>query len=281
MSIAPAFGAPKSKIVGKFQTTLGKTMNSLPSSLGAKTTMERPEVQQAAPTNGGGFVGAAANINDQQDNISRPTVGADSDYSDGTGGIGKIGQAATAEVKIKATNKANEQMAQTNAQVGAGIQAGMAAADDLQQGVSVSPTLGANGSAQWINSNNNKYHDFDGSYGAQCVDLYNFYMTGFVGGRSSVGQINYAQELWGNHDRGALVQVAKNQTPQMGDIAIWSNGMNGMGGHVAIVAQSNGNGTIRVLNANVATNGGSKGTSVMSNLSTGSLMGYLRPRKLM
>jgi surface antigen len=57
--------------------------------------------------------------------------------------------------------------------------------------------------------------------------------------------------------------------------------MNGMGGHVAIVAQSNGNGTIRVLNANVASNGGSKGTSIMSNLSTGSLLGYLRPKKLM
>lgn len=150
-----------------------------------------------------------------------------------------------------------------------------------QQGVSTSPTMGANGSATWINANNNKYHDFDGAYGAQCVDLYNFYMTGFVGGKSSVGMVNYAQELWGNHDRGALVQVARNQTPQMGDIAIWSNAMNGMGGHVAIVAQANGNGTIRVLNANVASAGGSKGNSVMSNLSTGSLLGYLRPRKLM
>jgi surface antigen len=152
-----------------------------------------------------------------------------------------------------------------------------------QEGVSTSPVQGPNGSAQWINANNNKYHDFDGYYGAQCVDLYNFYMTGFVGGKSSVGMggVGYAQELWGNHDRSTLVQVAKNQTPRMGDIAIWSNGMNGMGGHVAIVAQANGNGTIRVLNANVASNGGSKGTSVMSNLSTGSLLGYLRPRKLM
>lgn len=287
MSIPSAFGAPKSKIVSRFNTNLGKTMQSLPSALGAKTTMARPEVQQAAPVNGGGNIaGAAPNINDQQDSINRPSVGADSDYSDGTEGIAKIGQAATSEVKIKATNKINAQMEANNAQVGvdmASAQAGMGAFDDMQQGVSVAPTVGPNGSAQWINSNNNKYHDFDGYYGAQCVDLYNFYMTGFVGGRSSVGMggVGYAQELWGNHDRGSLVQVAKNQTPQMGDIAIWSNGFNGVGGHVAIVAQSNGNGTIRVLNANVASNGGSKGTSVMSNLSTGSLLGYLRPKKLM
>lgn len=147
-----------------------------------------------------------------------------------------------------------------------------------QQGAS-KPTRGANGSLTWINSNNGKYHDFDGAWGAQCVDLYNFYMTGFVGGRSSVGEVNYAQELWQRHDGGALMQIAKNQRPQMGDIAIWSNAMNGQGGHVAIVAQDNGNGTIRVLNAN-ATSAGPRGNTVMSNLSTGTLLGYLRPRKL-
>jgi hypothetical protein len=149
-----------------------------------------------------------------------------------------------------------------------------------QQGVSTSPVPGKNGSASWINANYNQYHDFDGRYGAQCVDLYNFYMTGFVGGRSSVGQVNYAQELWGRHDTGALVQIARNQKPQMGDIAIWSNSFNGQGGHVAIVSQDNGNGTIRVLNAN-ATSQGSAGRTTMSNLATGTLLGYLRPRKLM
>jgi surface antigen len=149
----------------------------------------------------------------------------------------------------------------------------------LQQGAT-SPTMKSNGSLSWINQNNNKYQDFDGRYGAQCVDLYNFYMTGFVGGESSVGRVDYAQDLWYIHDQKNLVQIAKNQKPRMGDIAIWSNSFNGVGGHVAIVAQDNGNGTIRVLNAN-ATSAGPKGNTVMSNLSTGTLLGYLRPRKLM
>jgi len=286
MSIAPAFGSPKSKIVSNFHTTLGKTFNSLPSALGANTTPERPEQQQAAPTNGGGFVGAAANINDQQTSINAPSVGPDNDYSDGTEGIDRIGKAATAEVTIKAGNKAQQEQEALNAQLNKDMQAGMQTVQagmpgDIQQGVSLSPKLGANNSATWINANNGKYHDFDGYYGAQCVDLYNFYMTGFVGGRASTGTgVNYAQDLWNNHDTGSLVQVARNQTPQMGDIAIWSNGMNGMGGHVAIIAQDNGNGTIRVLNAN-ATSAGPNGSTVMSNLSKGSLMGYLRPRKLM
>lgn len=151
--------------------------------------------------------------------------------------------------------------------------------NSLQQGATT-PTMKPNGSLSWINANNNKYHDFDGAYGAQCVDLYNFYMTGFVGGQSSVGRVSYANELWYIHDTNALVQISKNQKPRMGDIAIWDNSFNGVGGHVAIVAQDNGNGTIRVLNAN-ATSLGSRGNTVMSNLSTGKLLGYLRPRKLM
>lgn len=149
----------------------------------------------------------------------------------------------------------------------------------IQQGATT-PSMKPNGSLSWINQNNNKYHDFDGKYGAQCVDLYNFYMTGFVGGQSSVGRVSYANELWTIHDQSALVRVAKNQKPRMGDIAIWDNSFNGQGGHVAIVAQDNGNGTIRVLNAN-ATSAGSRGNTVMSNFSTGKLLGYLRPRKLM
>lgn len=149
-----------------------------------------------------------------------------------------------------------------------------------QSGVSTSPKLGANGSASWINANNGKYHDFDGAYGAQCVDLFNFYASGFVGANLMMGQAPYAQDLWRVHDRNAFVQIAANQRPQMGDVAIWSNAFNGAGGHVAIVAQDNGNGTIRVLNAN-ATSAGPRGVTVMSNLSTGTLLGYLRPRKLM
>jgi len=411
VSFAPAFGAPKSKIVNRFTQSAGKTIKRLPSRMGTDMAQEQAQqTQQADAVQQQVFNSAPAsqNINDSQEVIRTPNAPQEMEAtSDGTEGISRIGQAATAEAKIRAANRQrqtsnssvggasigdfngggdgsgldNDQLnnARLIAQVGRqrgmsdeDIQIALATAlaesglrnvnygdrdsvglfqqrtsqgwgstqqimdpnysagkfyDTLrttgrgatpwqtaqnvqrsafadgsnyqaqwgkaqaafksiyqpsgQQGVSTSPVPGKNGSATWINNNINKYHDFDGRYEAQCVDLYNFYMTGFVGGKSSVGMVNYAQELWGSHDRGALVQVARNQKPQMGDIAIWSNAMNGMGGHVAIVAQDNGNGTIRVLNANVASNGGSKGTSVMSNLSTGTLLGYLRPRKLM
>ena len=406
MAIAPAFGAPKSKIVGRFSNTAGKTLSKLPSSMSSMKAQEQVQVQhqQAAPSVMPMGLGAASSINDQQEAIATPQAQADQEPIEGTGGIDRIGKAATAEARIRANNRnaqANssasalgavsgdfsgmgdgsgldaEQLeyARTIANIGkqrghsdediqialmtalaeSGLrnvnygdrdsvglfqqrtsqgwgsiqqimdpsysagkfydglkgvgggtawqraqavqrsafadgsnyqaqwgkaQAAFKSIYSPQQGVSTSPVPGKNGSATWINSNYNQYHDFDGRYGAQCVDLYNFYMTGFVGGRSSVGQVNYAQELWGRHDTGSLVQVARNQKPQMGDIAIWSNSFNGQGGHVAIVAQDNGNGTIRVLNAN-ATSQGSAGRTTMSNLSTGTLLGYLRPRKLM
>lgn len=289
MSI-PAWGGtptPKTSRIGSnFSASVSNTMKALPSRMGGNSA------QAFAPQRAGiqDNSSAVAPVNVmQQDVIQTPTAGVDIYEPTGTKGIAGIGQAANNEVNIRLGNKQEQQQKEFDAQ----MNSEMAGATDKlnnawatnggQEGVSLSPKLGANGSASWINANNNKYHDFDGWYGAQCVDLYNFYMTGFVGGRSSVGMggVGYAQELWGNHDRGSLVQVAKNQKPQMGDIAIWSNAMNGMGGHVAIVAQDNGNGTIRVLNANVASNGGSKGTSVMSNLATGTLMGYLRPKKLM
>lgn len=166
----------------------------------------------------------------------------------------------------------------SNYQKHAGMAAGLWDTYNRDGGISTAPVTGSNGSASWINANIGKYHDYDKAYGAQCVDLYAFYTSGFAGG-TPYG-VGYAQELWGNHDSKAYVKIAGNQRPQMGDVAIWSNGMNGMGGHVAIVSQDNGNGTIRTLSAN-STAAGSNGNTVMINLSKGSLLGYLRPRKLM
>src|SRR4030095_3401691 len=289
MSMTFAATKPKqSKIGGNFSNYIGNVSKKLPSRIGGNETNEIIEQRQALPT--GNSYTSAPQTGEQKDSISVPQAGPDIYGATGTEGIARIGKAATQEVQVQVQQKrASEEKAlqdQLNAQMkqaGQTVQNGLPTGNEWggQQGASISPTIGANGSASWINANNGRYHDFDGAFGAQCVDLYNFYMTGFVGGRSSVGQVNYAYELWNKHDTSALVQIARNQKPQMGDIAIWSNAMNGVGGHVAIVSQDNGNGTIRVLNANVASNGGSRGTSVMSNLSTGTLLGYLRPRKLM
>ena len=277
---------PQSKIASRFSARNAKTVSQLPNRLGGVNDQQFVE-QRSAVESGSNYAANPAVTEFQESQVKRPEAPVDIYGASGTDGISRLGKAATSQVNVQVAAQNKKQREAENAQIQAGYaQAGQAINNNMnwsqnaQQGASLAPVMGSNGSASWINSNNGKYHDFDGALGAQCVDLYNFYMTGFVGGRSSVGQVNYAQELWQVHDRSALVQVARNQKPQMGDIAIWSNAMNGMGGHVAIVAQDNGNGTIRVLNAN-ATSAGPRGNTIMSNLSTGTLLGYLRPRKLM
>lgn len=283
-----AFGdspfAPTNKLVARYNTHANSTIGKLPTKLGSDSVPV--EQQQAAPMDGS-TMSARPTAADQPDSINSPQAGQDLYASDGTQGIRAMGTAATNQVKIEKQNEVDKANAETNKgiqdQFNSGVTSVGAALDkNSQQGVSLAPKLGANNSATWINNNVGLHHDYDGQYGAQCVDLYNFYMTGFVGGKASAGTgVQYAEQLWNNHDTSALVQVAKNQTPQMGDVAIWSNGLNGIGGHVAIVAQPNTNGTIRVLNANAANGGGSTGVTVMTNISTGTLLGYLRPRKLM
>lgn len=148
----------------------------------------------------------------------------------------------------------------------------------LNEGARSAPKLTGNGSASWITSNANKYLDYDGQYGAQCVDLYDFYTTGFVGGQAPM--VGYANEIWNNYDQKAYARVANNQVPQMGDVAVWGKGGSTPMSHVGIIIQDLGNGYVKTLSNN-ATSQGNKGTSAVVTLSKSALMGYLRPRKLM
>jgi hypothetical protein len=129
----------------------------------------------------------------------------------------------------------------------------------------------------WLNANNNKYIDYDGAYGAQCVDLYDTYTQNFVGGKPIM--VGYAPEIYNHYDSNAYNRLGNNAPSRMGDVAIWGQGPYTPSGHVAIVVGDNGNGTLRVLQSN-ATNLGSRGNSIISNISKSALIGYLRPKKL-
>lgn len=136
---------------------------------------------------------------------------------------------------------------------------------------------GPPGLQNWINAHNNKYLDYDGAYGAQCVDLYSYYTSGFVGGKPL--PVGYAPEIYNNYDSGVYNRYGSNTAARMGDVAIWGRGPYTPLGHVAIVVGDNGNGTLRVLQSN-ATSLGSRGNSIISNISKSALYGYLRPKKL-
>jgi hypothetical protein len=138
---------------------------------------------------------------------------------------------------------------------------------------------GTNASSDFINQYNNKYLDYDGAYGAQCVDLYNFYVTKFAGGDPMMGRVGYAADIFNNYDSRVFNRLGNNQSGRMGDVAVFNFGPGTPSPHVAIVVGDNGNGTLRVLQSNAGP-GGSAGNSIISNISKSTLMGYLRPNKL-
>lgn len=138
---------------------------------------------------------------------------------------------------------------------------------------------GTNAANNFITQYNNKYLDYDGRYGAQCVDLYNFYTSKFAGGDPMMGRVGYAADIFNNYDSRAFNRLGNNQSGRMGDVAVFNFGPGTPSSHVAIVVGDNGNGTLRVLHSNAGP-GGSAGNSIISNISKGTLMGYLRPNKL-
>lgn len=131
--------------------------------------------------------------------------------------------------------------------------------------------------ARFIAQNNNKYIDYDGAYGAQCVDLYNLYTARFVGGTNYM--VGWAPEIFNNYDRKTYTRIAPQQRGMMGYVAVFNRGGATPYGHVAIVVGDNGNGTLRLLSAN-ATPQGSRGNTTIHNISKATLMGYLAPNKL-
>lgn len=133
--------------------------------------------------------------------------------------------------------------------------------------------------AGWINQNEWRYHDYDGWYGAQCVDLFNFYNRGFVGG-NFIGGVTGAKDIWGNAAMNKnYVALSGRNRAQMGDVVVFGSSWGGGYGHVGIVVEDRG-GSLRVLNAN-ATAQGSRGPTVISTLSKNGMLGYYRPKRLM
>lgn len=96
---------------------------------------------------------------------------------------------------------------------------------------------------QFVQRWTQQYSDFDGWYGAQCVDLINFYHRDVIGG--SFVPAEGAKDWFENFPKTASDKYDKitnnmndpNQLPSRGDIVIWGGRLAGSGGygHIAIV----------------------------------------------
>jgi hypothetical protein len=91
--------------------------------------------------------------------------------------------------------------------------------------------------------------DFDGAYGAQCVDLVNFYNRDVVGGAFiPTGATGGARDWYEQFAGGAPASYERiantpdpNQLPQKGDVIVWGNAL-GFYGHIAIVRDASASG---------------------------------------
>lgn len=100
----------------------------------------------------------------------------------------------------------------------------------------------------WLYSNNGAIKDFDGIYGAQCVDYFNFYYK-FLTGRSPYADgytENGAKDIW-NVPTDRFTKIANNphdpnQLPDTGDILIYNSTWGGGYGHVEMVLSADYNG---------------------------------------
>ena len=112
----------------------------------------------------------------------------------------------------------------------------------------VSSPAHANGTVDaFVNRWNGSYADYDGAYGAQCVDLFNYYNRDVV--KAPRIAVNYAAQLFGAAPSSHYEKLSPGVTPRKGDVAVWGTSWPyTSAGHVAIVLGDQG-GNISVLSA--------------------------------
>ena len=100
----------------------------------------------------------------------------------------------------------------------------------------------------WLNAQNGKKLDFDGAWGAQCVDYFNYYYQHLVGVSPYAHGygVNGAKDLW-NVNTSRFDKIANNpndanQIPQPGDILIYNSSWGGGYGHVEMVLSADASG---------------------------------------
>lgn len=158
--------------------------------------------------------------------------------------------------------------------------------------VAASPALAGESVDAFVNQWNGKFAKFDNVYGAQCVDLFDFYNRD-VAGAPSRGFGN----AYTIYDDASASYYSKHlagsgYTPVKGDVAIWASNKpySGGAGHVAIVLGVVNSSTINVLSQNRGYNDGPPTPGLTYdkdvnptetiNMSTSYLRGYLHPLNL-
>ena len=101
---------------------------------------------------------------------------------------------------------------------------------------------------QFFAKNNGKFLDFDGKYGAQCVDLVQYWSQA-IGGPLFTGL--HAKDMY-KQSPNFYTWIANTAAavPQKGDIVVWSGAYNGGDGHIGIATGTGDTKTFEVFEQN-------------------------------
>lgn len=132
---------------------------------------------------------------------------------------------------------------------------------------------------EFLDKNIHKKVDFDGAYGAQCVDLFRQYLKDVYEIKEHTGAVEGAKDLFLNHQKlpvqcKYLCLADQFIKAKPGWIAIWGSTTTNKYGHVAIVLEDKG-GCLAVFEQNGFTQDGAKIT--MRNKTN--LLGYMLKRE--
>jgi hypothetical protein len=124
-----------------------------------------------------------------------------------------------------------------------------------------------------------KHVDYDGVYGAQCVDLFRQYCKDVLGipHTGACSSSGGAKDLYNDYAKMPLekkyfVKLAKSATPSYGYVAVWNSTPTNSFGHVAIVICRLSNSSLLVFEQNGINQDGAKFTE----RKTENLLGYLK-----
>lgn len=132
---------------------------------------------------------------------------------------------------------------------------------------------------EFVNKYNGKKVDFDGAFGAQCVDLFRQYNAD-VWGNPHTGAVEGAKDLFLNYDKlpveKKLLDIVPANTNRIiyGDVAVWNATEVNKYGHVAIVVGLLGDESLIVFEQDGFKQDGAK----LNVRSIKNLLGFLRKK---
>ena len=129
---------------------------------------------------------------------------------------------------------------------------------------------------QFITKYCGKKVDFDGAYGAQCVDLFRQYCQDVLG-IPHTGSVDGAKDLYEKYadlpvEKKYFTRLTKSATPGLGLVAVWGATPTNKYGHVAIVLCGIDSSSLLVFEQNGVLQDGAK----LMRRSKQNLLGYLK-----